>query len=145
MQTTIIENIADLDRGAKFVVNTLGDATVVAFRGEMGAGKTTLINAICKVLGVESDATSSPTFAIINEYRSDTTAELIYHFDCYRLKDYEEALDAGADDYFYSGALCLVEWPERIEEILPDDTVDVYIEVMEDGRRKLTVSAGDDR
>lgn len=145
MQTTIIENLEDLDRVARMVVNALGDATVVAFRGEMGAGKTTLINAISKVLGVESDATGSPTFAIINEYRSDTTAELIYHFDCYRLKDYEEALDAGADDYFYSGALCLVEWPERIEEILPDDTVNVKIEVMDDGRRKLTIDTPDAR
>ncbi len=140
MQKIIIENLQDLERVARLVVNALGDSTVVAFYGDMGAGKTTLINEISKVLGVEQDATGSPTFAIINEYRSDTTAELIYHFDCYRLKDYEEALDAGVDDYFYSGALCLVEWPERIEEILPDDTVNIKIEVMEDGRRLLTIA-----
>ena len=136
----IAAGAADIDDAARAFVNLMGDNTVFAFYGEMGAGKTTFINALCRVLGVDEDeATSSPTFAIINEYRSDTTAELIYHFDCYRLDNYEQALEVGADDYFFSGALCLIEWPEKIEEILPDDTVKVSIQVLEDGRRKLTI------
>ena len=107
----------------------------------MGDGKTTFINALCKELGVESDATGSPSFAIINEYRSDTTAELIYHFDCYRLEKEEEADDIGAEDYFDSGALCLIEWPERIEGLLPDDTVRVDIVVNEaDDSRTLKMT-----
>ena len=109
----------------------MGDYTVYAFYGPMGAGKTTFINALCRALGVESDVTNSPSFAIINEYRSDTTAELIYHFDCYRLENEAEAEDIGAEDYFDCGALCLIEWPERIENLLPDDTVRVEIGVSE--------------
>ncbi len=106
----------------------------------MGAGKTTFINALVKRLGVTDDATSSPSFSIINEYRSDTTAELIYHFDCYRLESTDEALDIGVEDYFDSGALCLIEWPERIGEILPDDTVRIDIRVNDDDSRTLTVT-----
>jgi len=118
----------------------MGDYTVFAFYGPMGAGKTTFINALCRQLGVESDPTSSPSFAIINEYRSDTTAELIYHFDCYRLEKEEEAVDLGVEDYFDSGALCLIEWPERIEDLLPDDTVVVEISVdSQDDSRRLKV------
>ena len=88
---------------------------------------------------MEDDATGSPSFAIVNEYRSDTTAELIYHFDLYRLESVEEALDLGVEDYFDSGALCLIEWPERIDDILPDDTVKVTVKVNDDGSRTLTV------
>ena len=110
------------------------------FMTEMGAGKTTFINALCKQLGVESDVTNSPSFAIINEYRSDTTAELIYHFDCYRLEKEEEAVDLGAEDYFDSGALCFIEWPERIDGLLPDDTVRVDITVNEDQSRTLKMT-----
>ena len=106
----------------------------------MGAGKTTFINALSKALGVESDDTASPTFALINEYRSDTTAELIYHFDFYRIEDLEEALEIGTEDYFDSGAICLIEWPERIAPILPADTVSVRITVNDDDTRTLTVS-----
>lgn len=140
MKEYIIENAADVDRVAREFVAEMGDETVYAFYGEMGVGKTTFINALCRALGVDADETSSPTFAIINEYRSDTTAELIYHFDCYRLKDYEEALEIGADDYMESGAICLLEWPENIEEILPDDTVKIRLEELSDGRRRMTVS-----
>lgn len=129
-----------IDDAAREFVAAMGDETVYAFYGDMGAGKTTFINALVKALGVTDDATGSPTFAIINEYRSDTTAELIYHFDLYRLENYEEALEIGADDYMESGALCLLEWPERIEEILPDDTVKVEIKEMPDGSRQLTVN-----
>ena len=91
-------------------------------------------------LGVEDDITNSPSFSIINEYRSDTTAELIYHFDCYRLESVDEAEDIGAEDYFDSGAVCLIEWPERIEELLPADTVRVDLKEQEDGSRLLTMT-----
>jgi len=129
--------LQDIDSAAYKFMTEMDDATVFAFVGEMGAGKTTFINALCRQLGVESDPTNSPSFAIINEYRSDTTAELIYHFDCYRLESEQEALDLGAEDYFDCGAICLIEWPERIAGILPDDTVRVDITVNEDGTRRL--------
>ena len=107
----------------------------------MGAGKTTFIRALAAALGVEDDVANSPSFSIINEYRSDTTAELIYHFDLYRLDSMDEAMDIGVEDYFDSGALCLLEWPERIEPMLPDDTVRVDIKADHDtGRRTLTVT-----
>lgn len=122
----------------------MGDETVYAFYGEMGAGKTTFINALCRELGVEDDPTSSPSFAIVNEYRSDTTAELIYHFDLYRLEDVEEALDLGIEDYFDSGALCLLEWPERVEALLPDDVVKVSVKVdSADGARHIVIEKAD--
>lgn len=105
----------------------------------MGAGKTTFIRALVRALGVNDDEASSPSFSIINEYRSDTTAELIYHFDLYRLESVEEALEIGVEDYFDSGALCLLEWPERIEALLPDDTVIVDIAVNSDESRTLTL------
>ncbi|MCF0182017.1 MAG: tRNA (adenosine(37)-N6)-threonylcarbamoyltransferase complex ATPase subunit type 1 TsaE, partial [Muribaculaceae bacterium] len=94
--------------------------------------------------GVEDDNTGSPSFAIINEYRSDTTAELIYHFDCYRLENEEEAVDIGVEDYFDCGAICLIEWPERIENLLPDDTVTVQVTVEPDESRTLTLTLPND-
>ena len=118
----------------------MDDFTVFAFYGEMGAGKTTFINALSRALGVEDDVTNSPSFSIINEYRSDTTAELIYHFDCYRLQNEAEAEDIGVEDYFESGAVCLIEWPERILDLLPDDTVRVDIVEAADGKRTLTMT-----
>ncbi|MDE7407402.1 MAG: tRNA (adenosine(37)-N6)-threonylcarbamoyltransferase complex ATPase subunit type 1 TsaE, partial [Muribaculaceae bacterium] len=120
-----IADTGDLSRAAREFMDLMGDYTVYAFRGEMGAGKTTFINALCRELGVETDDTSSPSFSIVNEYRSDTTAELIYHFDLYRLESLDEALDLGIEDYLDCGALCLIEWPERVADILPDDTVRV--------------------
>lgn len=123
---------------AREFINSLGDRTVVTFKGEMGAGKTTFINEVCRQLGVETDATSSPTFALVNEYRSDTTAELIYHFDLYRLEDFDEALDMGIEDYLDCGALCLIEWPDIIDPILPNDVVEVSLTVAPDGTRLLT-------
>lgn len=137
--TISIKSLSELPQAAREFISLMGDRTVVAFHGEMGAGKTTFINALCHELGVETDPTNSPTFAIINEYRSDTTAELIYHFDMYRIEDLEEALDMGVEDYFDCGALCLIEWPDRIEPLLPADTIDATIAVNPDGSRTLTV------
>ncbi len=139
-KTITIASTADLDNAAKEFVGIMDDFTIFAFNGEMGAGKTTFINALTRALGVEDDSTSSPSFSIINEYRSDTTAELIYHFDCYRLESLDEALEIGVEDYFDSGAVCLIEWPERIADLLPDDTVTVDIKVNPDQSRTLTVT-----
>lgn len=132
-------NITNLDyihEAAKTFINDMGDNTVFAFYGKMGAGKTTFIKAVCEELGV-TDVINSPTFAIVNEYRSDTTGELIYHFDFYRIKKIEEVYDMGYEDYFYSGALCFIEWPELIEDLLPGDAVRVTIEEQADGSRTL--------
>ena len=142
-KTIRIASLDDIGRAAKEFVSLMGDATVFAFHGEMGAGKTTFINALAKELGVEDDVTNSPSFSLINEYRSDTTAELIYHFDLYRLDNLEEALDVGIEDYFDSGAVCLIEWPDLVNDILPNDTVDVYIEANEDGSRTLRLESED--
>lgn len=136
----IIESESALPRAAQEFIGCIGDNKIFAFTGSMGAGKTTFISAICKSLGVEEDDISSPTFAIVNEYRSDSTGQLIYHFDCYRIEDDEEALDMGVEDYFESGSLCFIEWPDRIERFLPEDTVEVSIEETESGARKVTVS-----
>lgn len=138
-KTITVSGLDDLPRAAKEFVETMGDATVFAFHGEMGAGKTTFINALAKALGVEDDVTNSPSFSLINEYRSDTTAELIYHFDLYRLEDMAEAVEIGVEDYFDSGAVCLIEWPDVVNDILPNDTVDVYIDVLDDGSRVLRI------
>ena len=128
-----------LPQAAQEFASLMGDETVYAFYGEMGAGKTTFIRELCRALGVEEDLANSTSFSIINEYRSDTTAELIYHFDLYRLESVDEALEIGVEDYFDSGALCLLEWPERIEPLLPDDTVKVSISVNPDDSRTLTI------
>ncbi|MDR3143192.1 MAG: tRNA (adenosine(37)-N6)-threonylcarbamoyltransferase complex ATPase subunit type 1 TsaE [Tannerellaceae bacterium] len=113
-----------------------GENAVFAFHGNMGAGKTTFIKAICEELGV-TDVINSPTFAIINEYRSETSGEFIYHFDFYRINKRSEAEDLGAGDYFYSGALCFIEWPEKIEELLPEDAVHISITENPDGSRTV--------
>ena len=117
----------------EFVAN-MGQDSVFAFYGKMGAGKTTFVKAICEELGVE-DVITSPTFAIVNEYQSTKTGGPIYHFDFYRIKKLDEVYDMGYEDYFYSGAPCFLEWPELIEEILPNDAVKVTITEQEDGTR----------
>lgn len=132
----VIKNLEELPKAAEEFISQMGDNTVFAFRGEMGAGKTTFISEVCRRLGVEDDV-NSPTFAIINEYRSETSAELIYHFDFYRIESQDEAEDIGVEDYFESGALCFIEWPERIEDLLPGDVVDVNITVSPDGTRTI--------
>ena len=141
--TINIPSIESLPQAAKEFAALMGDETVYAFRGEMGAGKTTFIRELCRALGVEDDLANSPSFSIINEYRSDKTAELIYHFDLYRLESVDDALEIGVEDYFDSGALCLLEWPERIEPLLPNDTVTVNVNVNPDMSRTMTVDIPD--
>jgi tRNA threonylcarbamoyladenosine biosynthesis protein TsaE len=110
---------------------------VIFFHGQMGAGKTTLIKALAKELGV-TDATSSPTFSLVNEYKTGDSGYM-YHFDVYRLKDETEALDFGIDDYLYSGNWCFIEWPEKIPNLLPDDYSEVFISILPDGKRKVVL------
>ena len=136
MQTSTINNLDNIREAARKFISCMGDTTVFAFRGKMGAGKTTFIKAICEELGVE-DVINSPTFAIVNEYRS-ATGELIYHFDFYRINKPEEAYDFGYEDYFYSGALCFIEWPEKIEDLLPGDCANIIITENENGSRSVT-------
>ena len=136
--TITIKDLDHIEDAAREFIGQMGDDTVFAFYGKMGAGKTTFIKALCKLLGVE-DEVNSPTFAIINEYRSETTAELIYHFDFYRIKKLEEVYDLGYEDYFYSGALCFIEWPELVEELLPLDAKKVTITENSDGTRTIVI------
>ena len=131
-----IKSLDTIHEAAKEFVKEMGEGKVFAFYGKMGAGKTTFIKALCEVLGVE-DVITSPTFAIINEY-TDGNGDPIYHFDFYRIKKLEEVYDMGYEDYFYSGNLCLLEWPELIEEILPENVIKVTIEEQPDGTRKLS-------
>ena len=139
IKITSLDNIRE---AAKQFIAAMEDNTVFAFYGKMGAGKTTFIKAICEELGV-TDVINSPTFAIVNEYRSDETGELIYHFDFYRIKKLDEVYDMGYEDYFYSGALCFIEWPELVEEVLPGDAVKVTIEEVEDGTRSVCLESID--
>mgnify|MGYP000916614099 CR=1 FL=1 len=138
MTTIQISNLDSIREAAKTFIAAMDDRTVFAFQGPMGARKTTFIKANFQKLGVE-DVINSPTFAIINEYRSETTGELIYHFDLYRINKLSEAEEIGTEDYFYSGALCFIEWPEKIEELLPGDVVDVTISENEDGSRTVEI------
>jgi tRNA threonylcarbamoyladenosine biosynthesis protein TsaE len=132
-----IKGLEELDRAAGTFLREIGDHSLIAFYAPMGAGKTTLTTAVCKALGVREDAVSSPTFAIVNEYRA-ASGEPVYHFDFYRIGKVSEALDIGFYDYIDSGALCLMEWPENIEEILPEETLKVHISVLPDESRLLT-------
>ena len=132
MEPIKIKDIDDLPHAAETLLDHLAGRQVVAFYGPMGAGKTTLIRAICEHLGTE-DNVNSPTFSIVNEYRTPD-GERIFHFDFYRIERPEEVFDMGYEEYFYSGDRCLIEWPEKIEGLLPDDTARVVIEVTENGR-----------
>ena len=139
-QEIIISNLEDLDRAAEEFLEAIGNNSLIAFYAPMGAGKTTFTTAICKALGVKEDAISSPTFAIVNEYRGGK-GQPIYHFDFYRIERPEEALDIGLYDYLDSGCLCLMEWPENIEGLLPEETLKVNIQVNADGSRTLSWDA----
>lgn len=136
--TLQIQGLADLPRAARAFLEALGpEDRIIAFHAPMGAGKTTFTTALCQVLGVREDAVSSPTFAIVNEYRT-VAGEPLYHFDFYRIEQLEEALDIGLYDYLDSGALCLIEWPENIAPLLPEETLHVRIDVAPDGTRTLS-------
>ena len=131
-----INSLDELDTVAEAVINSLDGRTVVAFDAPMGAGKTTLISRIAALLGAK-DSVTSPTFAIVNQYEG--TEHTIYHFDMDRIERVEEALDFGSEEYLSSGDLCLVEWPEKIEPLLPDDTMVVRIEILSDTARRFEI------
>lgn len=154
-----IQDLGHIHEAAREFISRMGSARVFAFYGQMGAGKTTFIKALCEELGVR-DVITSPTFAIVNEYSllpagsaslaspaasldspvREQQAQVVYHFDFYRIKRLEEVYDMGYEDYFYSGALCLMEWPELVEDILPEDAVRVTISAQPDGSRLLAFS-----
>ena len=130
-----INSLDELDKVAEAVVESLNGRTVVALDAPMGAGKTTLVSQIAKYLGSEDDVTS-PTIAIVNQYEGERT---IYHFDMYRIDRIEEALDFGSEEYLSSGELCLVEWPEKVEALLPEDTMVVKIEILSETARRFVI------
>ena len=132
-----IESLDRIHEAAKQFIDNMGKGKVFAFYGKMGAGKTTFIKAICECLQVD-DVITSPTFSVVNEYYSNKLDDSIYHFDFYRIKKVEEVFDMGYEDYFYSGRLCFLEWPELIEGLLPKDAVKVHIMEQEDGSRFIT-------
>lgn len=133
----VTQGLQDLGRAAEAFLKEIGNHTLVAFYAPMGAGKTTFTTAVCKALGVQEDAVSSPTFAIVNEYRGGQ-GQPIFHFDFYRIDKPAEALDIGLYDYLDSGELCLMEWPENIEGLLPEETLKVQINVQADESRVLS-------
>ena len=133
----IVKDLSGLQAAAKEFLSLTSAHKLIAFYAPMGAGKTTFTTALCRELGVREDTVSSPTFAIVNEYRIPT-GESVYHFDFYRIEKAEEALDIGLFDYLDSGSLCLMEWPENIEELLPEDCLKVHIEVLPDLSRKIS-------
>ena len=138
MITLTIESTKNIHDTARQFIDAMGERTVFAFNGKMGAGKTTFIKAICEVMGVK-ETVNSPTFSIVNEYEA-SDGRIIYHFDCYRIKNTQEALDLGAEEYLYSGNLCFIEWSENMAPLLPDTLVNVDIEEMEDGSREVRIS-----
>ena len=126
--------LSEIQQAARSFVEAMDGRTVFAFYGAMGAGKTTFIRALCEQLGV-TDTVTSPTFAIVNEYKADSSK--VFHFDFYRLRRLDEAADIGFEDYLYSGNICLIEWPEMVEPLLPEDTVSVHLTVEPDDSRTL--------
>ncbi len=134
----LIFKLENIKEAASQFLSEIGNENIIAFYGDMGAGKTTFIKAICEVLGV-TETVNSPTFSIVNEYTS-ATGKSIYHFDFYRITNPREALDMGCNDYFYSNNLCLIEWAERIAELLPESHLAVNISEQEDGSRILEIS-----
>ncbi|QEC77312.1 tRNA (adenosine(37)-N6)-threonylcarbamoyltransferase complex ATPase subunit type 1 TsaE [Mucilaginibacter ginsenosidivorax] len=135
MQLTI-SSISNLPQAARAIIEHAGNNRIFLFYGDMGAGKTTLIKELCKALGT-TDNISSPTFSIVNEYH--TAKDKIYHFDFYRLKDQTEALDMGYEEYFYAGAWCFIEWPEKIPDLLPEHYSNITIKVLDDGARLVSI------
>ena len=135
--TIEIKGLHEYEAAAQKFISLMGDKKIFAFYGKMGAGKTTFVKSLCKAMGVD-DTVNSPTFAIVNEY-ADSEGSAIYHFDFYRIKSVAELYNLGYEDYFYSDAVCFVEWPQLAEEILPEETVKVTIEEKEDGTREITI------
>jgi tRNA threonylcarbamoyladenosine biosynthesis protein TsaE len=135
MHEIIINGTADLDRAARVFLEKSAGSPIVAFYGQMGAGKTTFITALCRALGVE-DVVTSPTFTIVNEYR-DGKGDPVYHFDFYRINRLSEAMDIGLFEYFDSGFPCFMEWPEMIQELLPEETLKVQILTDDENTRRL--------
>lgn len=133
-----ISSLDDIGEAAAQFAQSMGNRKVYVFYGNMGAGKTTFIKAVCQTLGV-TDVINSPTFAIVNEYEDDK-GQPIYHFDFYRINKEEEAYDFGYEDYFYSNNLCFIEWPEMVQNLIPEDAVEVHIVENEDGTRTVSVS-----
>jgi len=133
-----VNSLLDLEEAAKRLLDFSGRQKMFVFYGDMGAGKTTFIKALCAQLGVK-ETVSSPTFSIVNEYEGD--GHRIYHFDFYRIKSIQEAYDIGYEEYFYSGDICLIEWPEKIEELLPEHYIKVRITTVDPDKRVLTISA----
>ena len=131
-----ISSLSEIDAAAKEFLSQTAGHNLIAFYAPMGAGKTTFTTAICRELGVDDDAVSSPTFAIVNEYRT-SKGESVFHFDFYRIEKESEALDIGLYDYLDSGSLCLMKWPENIQDLLPEETLKVTISVLDDGTRQL--------
>jgi tRNA threonylcarbamoyladenosine biosynthesis protein TsaE len=127
-------SISELNSVAKEILSSVKNKALL-FYGEMGAGKTTLIKELCKELGIE-DVASSPTFSLVNEYHT-ANSEIVYHFDFYRIEDENEAYDIGIEDYFYSDAWCLIEWPQNIENLLPLESTEIHISVLENGQRNI--------
>ena len=132
-----IKNLEEINSVAKQFIELVGERRVFAMYGAMGVGKTTFVKAVCEELGVE-DTINSPTFAIVNEYHTPKD-KIVYHFDFYRIEDVQEAYDFGYEDYFYSKALCFIEWPERIESILPTDVINLNFTEKEDGSRTIQI------
>lgn len=137
MKQITIDSLSELPKMAELVLESLEGRNVVAFFAPMGAGKTTLISALMEKTGSE-DIVTSPTFALVNQYYT-AEREPVYHFDFYRINSINEAFDMGYEEYFYSGDLCLVEWPEKVEQLLPDDTMVVKIEIIDETTRLFTI------
>lgn len=133
----VLKDISDIDTAANIFVEKFGDKKIFAFYGEMGAGKTTFIKAVCKSMEVTGTITS-PTFSLVNEYETDN-GMTIYHFDFYRIENIEEVYDFGYEDYFYSDKMCFIEWPELVETLLPEDVVEVKISVDDNEQRLISV------
>lgn len=132
-----IKSIKTINETARQFIEEIGENTLFAFNGTMGAGKTTFIKAICEELGV-TETVNSPTFSIVNEYEGNNGL-IIYHFDCYRINKIEEALEIGIEEYLYSGNLCFIEWAENIASLLPDSIVNVEIKELKNGERDVII------